>query len=162
MAKEVPMMTELSSLEIRARVASTSVWMEISKSSALSGTTSKVWTANGSRVKLEVESVEKHRGYSSVIMVMSSGHSCGVGSFVGEVVGPEVGDVVGFNVGGISQYSTVPQGWTPFQETVTLPTAPVGPATTRRKVLTDMTSLVIDSVYGEVKSCPENSTVIPW
>lgn len=104
------MMTELSSLEIRAKVASTSVWMEISKSTALSGTTSKVWTANGSRVKLEVESVEKHRGYSSVIMIMSSGHSCGVGSFVGEVVGPEVGDVVGFNVGGISQYSTVPQG----------------------------------------------------
>lgn len=152
MAKEVPITTWLSSLEMRAKVASTSLRMETSKSREPSGTTIKVCTANGERSKLVLEEVAKHGGYSSVITNMSGGHSCGVGSFVGDVVGLDVGDVVGSTVGGISQYSVTPQGKTPFQDTVTVPTAPLDPATTRRKVLTDTTSLVMDSVYGAVSS----------
>jgi len=69
-----------------------------------------------------------------------------VGDGVGSGEGFVVGEVVGAWVGGCSQYSTTPQGATPFHDTVTLPSAPSGPATTRNMVCRVMRGLEMVSV----------------
>jgi hypothetical protein len=100
----------------------------------------------------ELPDVAKHAGRVRNTRVEPSGHGVGaslgaivgpdvglgdgslVGEGVGSKVGPVVGDVVGLSVGcvvvgssvGASVHSnTVPQGNTPFQLTVTVPTADV-------------------------------------
>lgn len=86
-----------------------------------------------------------------------------VGATVGDDVGREDGEVVGASVGGIWQYSRVPHGACPSQDTEMVPTAPLSPAITRMKLPVLTSGDEISSVTPPcgLVSCPLKKTVIP-